>query len=770
MTAPAAPILLDAALAYHGAGLCALPALRRGDEKRVALRSWKQFQKKRPDEDDLRSWFGANPDAICIVCGAVSGNLEMIDFDLAGELFPAWRSAVEHAARGLVDRMVIESTPSGGRHVVYRCEEPVSGNTKLAQRRIAADGPGEVVIGTKAHRPRKDASGEWAVIVTTIETRGEGGIFLCAPSAGYELMQGDLRAPPTITADERDVLLGCAWALNEVPASVHNETPSLSSSGCASRPGDDFNQRGDVREVLRRHGWTLLRPGDNEHWCRPGKHGGTSATLKDGVFYVFSTNAPPFEPHKGYPPFSVYALLEHSGDFTAAASALAAQGYGNNEPAGDVDLSNFCAAAPRAPASVADLPPDPGLLPEDLLRIPGFVSEVMDHCLEGAPYPNHVLAFCGALALQAFLAARKVRDPGDNRTNVYLLGLAHSSAGKDWPRKVNGRILHEVDLGRCIGDKVASGEAIQDALFADNAALFQTDEIDGMLQSMKASKESHHEGIMSMLLTLYSSANTIYPMRRKANEPPRVINQPCVVLFGTAIPNHYYAALSERMLTNGFFARMLIFESGPRSTGQEPSIIEPPKRIIEIARWWAERPPGSGDLAPSNPTPAIIEHTDAAKRLLVDTRQETEAEYAKAEAAQDAVGTTVWGRVSEHVRKLSLLHAISANHLTPSIDADAVRWATRIVMHQTRRMLFMAASHVASNDFHADCLRLIGKLREAPGGKLAHSVLLKRMKMKARDFRDLIETMVQRGDITSVRTSSGGRPVDEYQLIGGAAE
>lgn len=47
-----------------------------------------------------------------------------------------------------------------------------------------------------------------------------------------------------------------------------------------------------------------------------------------------------------------------------------------------------------------------------------------------------------------------------------------------------------------------------------------------------------------------------------------MIDQPCLVVYGTAIPTHYYEALSERMLTNGFFARMLIVESGPRSAGQ----------------------------------------------------------------------------------------------------------------------------------------------------------------------------------------------------------
>jgi hypothetical protein len=54
------------------------------------------------------------------------------------------------------------------------------------------------------------------------------------------------------------------------------------------------------------------------------------------------------------------------------------------------------------------------------------------------------MAFAGALALQATLAGRKVRDPGDNRTNIYILGLAHSSAGKDRPRKINAEILHTI--------------------------------------------------------------------------------------------------------------------------------------------------------------------------------------------------------------------------------------------------------------------------------------------------------------------------------------
>jgi len=532
------------------------------------------------------------------------------------------------------------------------------------------------------------------------------------------------------------------------------------------RPGDDFNERGDVRAILETAGWARVREGENEYWRRPGKASGWSASLKDRVFYVFSANASPFEPNRAYSPFSVYTLLNHGGDFERAASDLRLSGYGDALPVDSgADISAIVEACrspdiPRAPEI-----PDPGPMPPEMLRMPGFVGEVMDYCLTTAPYPNPVMAFAGALSLLAFLAGRKVRDPGDNRTNVYLLGLAHSAAGKDWPRKVNTRIVHEVGLAKCLGERFASGEGIQDALFQTPGMLFQTDEIDGMLQSINKAKDARHEAIMSTLLTMYSAANSVFPMRRKAGkEAPGVINQPSLVIFGTAIPNHYYEALSERMLTNGFFARMIIIEAGPRGTGQEPIIRDLPPNVLATAKWWADYLPGTGNLENWNPVPTVIDQTDEARRLLVECREQAEAEYTDAEAKGDSVGTTVWGRVSEQTRKLALLYAISEDHLSPRIGLAAVEWASAFVMHQTRRMLFMAAGHVAENPFHAECLKAVEKLRNAPGNELPHSVLLKRMKMDAKTFAVLIETLCQQGEIDVLTTPRAGAHYRSYRL------
>lgn len=103
---------------------------------------------------------------------------------------------------------------------------------------------------------------------------------------------------------------------------------------------------------------------------------------------------------------------------------------------------------------------------------------------------------------------------------------------------------------------------------------------------------------------------------------------------------------------------------------------------------------------------------------------------------------------------------------SPCIDVVAVRWASRFVLHQTRRMLYMAAGHVAENPFHAECLKLMEKLRNAPGQELPHSVLLKRMKLDAKTFGTLIETLAQQGDIEVVTTPRPGWHVRSYRLAG----
>lgn len=132
------------------------------------------------------------------------------------------------------------------------------------------------------------------------------------------------------------------------------------------RPGDDFNERGDPLPILEQCGWLIVHQrGDVVHLRRPGKaQGGCSATWNHipRRFYVFTTTGHPFEPERAYTPFAVYALLEHNGNYTAAARELAAQGYGEQataellRPTATIEVDNLQSSPDPIPVDCPPLP------------------------------------------------------------------------------------------------------------------------------------------------------------------------------------------------------------------------------------------------------------------------------------------------------------------------------------------------------------------------------------------------------------------------------
>ncbi|HYG77026.1 MAG TPA: DUF3987 domain-containing protein [Planctomycetota bacterium] len=321
----------DAALAYLRAGLSIVPA---GHNKRPRIK-WGIYQKQLPTETEVEQWFSQPDTHIAIINGKVSGNLNTIDFDNKGELYDPWCDCIERDCPGIGAKLVVETSQSGGRHVYYRVAPDgiVEGNTKLAERGIAATADDQTIeVNGKSYEVRQYGD-EYFAVIGLIETRGEGGYCVAAPSRGYEIVCGDLRNIPVLSADEHDTLLSCArelneWHIKQVQSKPHRDAQAHTATD--EQPGTDYNNRGDLAALLRKHGWTQAGTrGEREYWTRPGKKTGISASVTDGaVFYPFSSNAAPFEPNESYSKFMCYTLLEHGGDFKAAVKALAAEGYG----------------------------------------------------------------------------------------------------------------------------------------------------------------------------------------------------------------------------------------------------------------------------------------------------------------------------------------------------------------------------------------------------------------------------------------------------------
>ena len=383
------------ALAAIKAGMAPIP-IRAGGK--VPLDRWTDDQHHPMDETEIPRRFrnGCN---LGIVCGAGSGNLECLDFDNAS-LFQPLLDTLEAVNPGLRQKLTVwQETPSGGYHLLYRCSAPVGGNAVLAH----------------------DRNGKAA-----IETRGQGGQFLVAPSRATSkqdgkqrpyILHGTLQAVPTITAEDVALLHNIASSFDE---SGHQEQKRLprNQGGTISgdRPGDRYNHVTDCNELLVRYGWRCLKTmGDRQHWQRPGKTGPeASGTLHPTKgFWCFSTSTP-LPTQQPLTPFAVFTYMEYGGDFVAAARALAAE-HTPAHPIGEQPPHPALAADPTAALCApckpvqppAPLPDHPAVAPFEHDLLPDTLAPWVRDIAERLQCPPDFVAVAAMVAL-AVVVGRKV--------------------------------------------------------------------------------------------------------------------------------------------------------------------------------------------------------------------------------------------------------------------------------------------------------------------------------------------------------------------------
>lgn len=300
----------------HDAGLCVIPP--REDGSKAPEGYWKSFMSERASIEILRDAYRTPRCGIGLVCGAVSGHLECLDFDTK-EIYGAFKARCADAGLDeLVERMEAgysESTPNGF-HLLYRPER-CGGCQKLART--------------------EDFD-------TLIEVKAEGGYIIIAPTFGpvnpsgsYVRLSGSPATIASISMEDRDALYRVARTFDTTPK--HDdipffEPPDGEANGDGDRPGDDFIRRG-TWDFLAANGWTKLGEGRDpqgrrqEFWRRPGKEHGNSAILHpdSGLFYVFSSStAFPVVP-AAYNKFRTLVYVAFDGDFKEATRHVKSLGF-----------------------------------------------------------------------------------------------------------------------------------------------------------------------------------------------------------------------------------------------------------------------------------------------------------------------------------------------------------------------------------------------------------------------------------------------------------
>ena len=148
--------------------------------------------------------------------------------------------------------------------------------------------------------------------------------------------------------------------------------------------------------------------------------------------------------------------------------------------------------------------------PIDCQSLPGFLGDLIRFNLSTAHYPLPEVAMGAALSLLSALTGGKVSDRGA-RTNLMIIGLALSGAGKDHGRKLNRKILRLCGGEKMIGpERIGSHAGILSALSEQWNMLFQVDEIHHLAMAMQDRSSPHLVQISSVLMQVFSSADDIW--------------------------------------------------------------------------------------------------------------------------------------------------------------------------------------------------------------------------------------------------------------------
>ena len=374
-------------------------------------------------------------------------------------------------------------------------------------------------------------------------------------------------------------------------------------------------------------------------------------------------------------------------------------------------------------------------------------------------------SFCAVGALMG----RLYRTESNLRSNLYVVGIADSGSGKNHAREIVNEVFFEAGLANHLGgNKIASGAGLLTALHRQPAILFQIDEFGMFLSAAADRKRSprHITEILDNMTELFTAAGGIFLGAEYANRDGmnerRDIVEPCLCVYGTTTPLHFWGALRGANVADGSLARFLILPSDEDYPDENlaSGLRQPPPALLDGLQWVANaggRQRGNlvGKTSGSSTAvdAAVVPMTEDAKACFAALSSEMTVEL---RSAAGTAFTSILARIGENAMKLALITAVGRNPARPVIELVDAEWAIRFVRHFAGRTMEAVDRHVADTEAEAHVKRLREIIRAAGREGLTKSEITRASQwLKARDRDDTLVTLMESGDIkTAMRGSA----------------
>lgn len=439
--------------------------------------------------------------------------------------------------------------------------------------------------------------------------------------------------------------------------------------------------------------------------------------------------------------------------------------------------AGLLASIGAGPAAEESRPAAPAF---DLVIPGGVLGDLTRYMTATARRPQPLLSLGASLCAIGALMGRKYRTDSNLRSNLYIVGIADSGSGKNHSREVVNELFVEAGLAHHLGgNKIASGAGLLTAIHRQPAILFQLDEFGMFLAAAADRRRSprHITDILDNMTELYTAAGGIFLGAEYANRDGqnerRDINQPCLCIYGTTTPLHFWNALQGSNVLDGSLARFIILPTEndyPEENTDAGIRVSPPSLLDNLRLVVA----GGGRQVAGNLIGKTAGHETAVDPMTVPMQPAAKEAFRVLGAeitnelreARGTAFTAILARIAENAQKLALVRAVGLDPQAPAITADDADWAIRLIRHFASCTMVAVERHVADNETERNHKRVLEIIRASGNVGLTKSELIRRTQFVDKRQRDeIVMTLIEAALVTTVMRRTSTKPALVYCAV-----
>lgn len=583
-----------------------------------------------------------------------------------------------------------------------------------------------------------------------LDVRGDGGYVVAPPSlhAAGRPYAWELGCTPAYAPRAPEWLLALVRAKRAAP----------SGGGEFAHPTGEAVDPELLEDLQAALPW--IPADDRDQWLRVGmalKRGGEERGAPETFFNLWCWWARRSEKFDPADSRRVWTSIDERGADAVRLPAVfgMAQDAGWANPRASRPAPAVAAPFPAADVPLRPMPPLVGEpIPPHLLEVDGLLGLLCSWVNAITPDRQPVGALGASLAALGALYGRRVRTLTNLRTNLYVLLIGESGVGKDGARSALKAAMLEAGLAKWIGgEDWRSGQGMIEGLRRHPSLVYMVDEFGDVLASATDPRApSYLRKILQVLKVLYSSAGgTLMPAESGSSEERgEPIPFPHACVLGTSTPGAFYEGLDARRLEDGLGNRFLVFPLDRTPVANPPADPSVPAAVREELARHEKATQGTGNIAVATGgrlAGCRVVGTEERAQALLEAFRASLREARATRAWHEGAIPPLWFRVAENAAKLALVRAVSRCPETPLVTEADAAWALELAQWSVRNLEGQLAVRAGDTPHAKAASALKLYLAERPGAWVPHHEALHASHLKARDFREVVETLADDGSL-----------------------